>query len=72
VLPAAIRARVSIEAGSALSWHSIVGDAGRCVAIDRFGASADHQTLFEMFGITSDAVVLAARESIEATRRASS
>jgi len=72
VLPASIKARVSIEAGSALSWHPIVGDAGRCVAIDRFGASADHKTLFERFGITSGAVVLAAHESIEEIRRASS
>ena len=71
VLPTTIKARVSIEAGSALSWYPIVGDAGRCVAIDRFGASADHNTLFEKFGLTAGAVVLAARESIEAVRRGS-
>lgn len=68
VLPAAVRARVSIEAGSALTWHGIVGDAGRSVAIDHFGASADWQTLFREFGFTAEAVVEAARASIDAAR----
>ncbi len=66
VLPAAVRARVSVEAGSALTWRSIVGDDGRSVAIDHFGASADYKTLFEKFGFTADHVVAAARESIAA------
>ncbi|WP_194395584.1 transketolase [Microbacterium atlanticum] len=69
VLPAAIKARVSVEAGSALTWRSIVGDAGRSVAIDHFGASADYKTLFEKFGITADAVVDAARETIAAAAK---
>lgn len=68
VLPAAVRARVSVEAGSALTWHGIVGDAGRTVAIDHFGASADWQTLFREFGFTAEAVVEAARASIDAAR----
>lgn len=68
VLPAAVRARVSVEAGSALTWQGIVGDAGRTVAIDHFGASADWQTLFREFGFTTEAVVEAARASIEAAR----
>ncbi|MCR8669666.1 transketolase [Agrococcus sp. HG114] len=68
VLPAGVRARVSVEAGSALTWRGIVGDAGRSVAIDHFGASADWQTLFREFGFTAEAVAQAARESIEAAR----
>ncbi|WP_072313532.1 transketolase [Agrococcus sp. Marseille-P2731] len=68
VLPAAVTARVSVEAGSALSWHRIVGDAGRTVAIDHFGASADYKTLFREFGFTAEAVVEAARASIESAR----
>ena len=68
VLPAAVKARVSVEAGSALTWHGIVGDAGRSVAIDHFGASADWQTLFREFGFTAEAVVEAARASIDAAR----
>ncbi|GAA4481824.1 transketolase [Microbacterium panaciterrae] len=65
VLPASIKARVSVEAGSTLSWHGIVGSTGRSVGIDHFGASADYKTLFQKFGITAEAVVQAARETLE-------
>ncbi|RKE63476.1 transketolase [Microbacterium sp. AG238] len=65
VLPAAVRARVSVEAGATPLWRSIVGDTGRSVGIDHFGASADYQTLFEKFGITTEAVVAAARATVE-------
>ena len=70
VLPSAVTARVSVEAGSALTWRGIVGDKGRSVAIDHFGASADYKTLFQKFGITADAVVQAARETIAAATAA--
>ncbi|CAN5174573.1 transketolase [soil metagenome] len=66
VLPAAVKARVSIEAGVAASWRSYVGDAGRSVSIEHFGASADYKTLFREFGITTEAAVAAAKESIAA------
>ena len=66
VLPAAVRARVSVEAGIAQPWYRYVGDAGRTVSIEHFGASADAKTLFREFGFTPDAVVAAARESIAA------
>lgn len=66
VLPAAVRARVSVEAGIALSWHKIVGDAGRSVSLEHYGASAAYETLYQEFGITADAVVAAAHESIAA------
>jgi transketolase len=66
VLPRAVKARVSVEAGIALPWRGIVGDAGRSVSIEHFGASADYKTLFQKFGITAEAVVAAARESIAA------
>ena len=65
VLPAAVTARVSVEAGLALSWRGIVGDRGRSVSIEHFGASADYKTLFQKFGITADAVVEAARETLK-------
>nr|WP_221446894.1 transketolase [Microbacterium thalassium] len=70
VLPASVKARVSVEAGSALSWRGIVGDAGRSVAIDHFGASADYKTLFQKFGFTAEAVAEAARESLAAVAAA--
>ncbi|MBO3662432.1 transketolase [Microbacterium stercoris] len=65
VIPAAVTARVTVEAGSALSWHAVAGDKGRSIAIDHFGASADYKTLFEKFGFTAEAVVAAARETIK-------
>ena len=68
VLPAAVRARVSVEAGIAMSWHKIVGDAGRSVSLEHYGASADAETLLREFGFTPEAVVAAARESIAAAR----
>jgi transketolase len=68
VLPPEVRARVSVEAAVALGWREVVGDAGRSVSLEHFGASADHETLFREFGITAEAVVAAARESIAAAR----
>ncbi|RLK49597.1 transketolase [Microbacterium telephonicum] len=65
VLPASVTARVSVEAGSTPLWRTIVGDRGRTVGIDHFGASADYKTLFEKFGVTADHVVEAARETIK-------
>ena len=64
VLPAAVTARVSVEAGVALTWQSYIGDRGRAVSIEHFGASADYKTLFREFGITAEAVVAAAKESL--------
>ena len=66
VLPPAVRARVSIEAGVAQGWREIVGDAGRSISIEHFGASADAKTLFTQFGFTPEAVVKAAKDSIKA------
>jgi transketolase len=68
VLPPQVTARVSVEAGVAQGWHRLVGDKGRCVSLEHFGASADYQRLYTEFGITSQAVVTAALETIEAAR----
>jgi len=66
VLPPSVRARVSVEAGVAQGWREVVGDAGRIVSIEHYGASADYQTIFTEFGVTADAVAQAARDSISA------
>ncbi|ALC05979.1 Transketolase [Corynebacterium deserti GIMN1.010] len=66
VLPAAVTARVSVEAGIAMPWYRLLGTKGRAVSLEHFGASADYKTLFEKFGITSEAVVAAAKDSINA------
>lgn len=64
VLPTAVRARVSVEAGLALGWQKYIGGNGESVSIEHFGASADYKTLFREFGITETAVVLAAEKSL--------
>ncbi|MBA0050447.1 transketolase [Streptomyces sp. AJS327] len=66
VLPSGVRARVAVEAGSGLTWHRYVGEAGRLVSLEHFGASADGKVLFREFGLTPEAVTAAARESLEA------
>jgi transketolase len=64
VLPTGVKARVSVEAGIAMSWRHLVGDAGECVSIEHYGASAPYQVLFEQFGFTADKVVAAAHASL--------
>ncbi len=66
VLPPSVRARVSVEAAVAQGWRELVGDAGRSISLEHFGASADYKTLFSEFGITAEAVAAAAKESIAA------
>ncbi|GEA43849.1 transketolase [Corynebacterium striatum] len=68
VLPSAVRARVSVEAGLAMPWHKYTGTFGRNVSLEHFGASAPAEELFEKFGFTTAAVVDAARESITASK----
>lgn len=66
VLPPKVRARVSVEAGIALSWRGLIGDQGRSVSIEHFGASASAERLYSEFGITTQAVVAAVHESMSA------
>ncbi|WP_405399291.1 transketolase [Streptomyces microflavus] len=66
VLPPGVRARVSVEAAVAQGWRDVVGDAGRMVSLEHFGASADYQRLYEEFGLTPRAVADAALASIRA------
>ena len=57
VLPPAVKARLSVEAGASFGWARWVGDEGDSVAVDRFGASAPAPTIFEQLGFTVDNVV---------------
>ena len=59
VIPRAIKARVSIEAGTTLGWQRWVGDQGVAIGIDRFGASGPGGILMKQFGFHADAVVRA-------------
>lgn len=67
VLPAGVRARVTVEAGIAQCWQRFLGEHGRAVSLEHFGASADAETLYREFGITAEAVVAAATSSIAAS-----
>jgi transketolase len=66
VIPPNVRARVSVEAGVAQGWRDVVGDAGRMVSLEHFGASADSDTIYRQFHIPAAAVTLAAEESLRA------
>ena len=67
VVPPTVKARVSVEAGIAMGWREVVGDAGRIVSLEHYGASADAARLFTEFGITAQAVADAARDSIHSS-----
>ena len=60
VLPKAITARVSIEAGVTLGWERHLGLAGKAIGLDRYGASAPHKAIYQNLGITAEAMVDAA------------
>ena len=61
-----VKARVAVEAGATLGWWRYVGDHGRVIGIDHFGASADQAILYNEFGITAEAIVAAAKSSLGA------
>ena len=62
VLPPAVKARVSIEAGVTFGWERYVGAGGASIGLDHFGASAPAETLFEQFGFTVANVVATAKK----------
>jgi len=61
ILPSSCRRRVAIEAGVTGLWHKYVGVGGKVVGIDRFGLSAPAPAVFKELGITTEALVAAAR-----------
>jgi len=62
VLSPSVHARVSVEAGATQCWQGIIGDRGRALGLDHFGASAPYQTLYQEFGLTVEKVVEAAKQ----------
>ena len=62
VLPAAIRARVSVEAGTKQGWERYLGRDGIAIGMDRFGASAPFEEIYQKLGITAEAMAAAALE----------
>ncbi len=66
VLPASVKARVSVEAGVTDYWCKYVGERGRAIGVDSFGLSAPYQKVYEHFGLTAENVVRAVEECIAA------
>jgi transketolase len=64
VIPPIVKARVSVEAGVPMGWRELVGDHGRIVGIDQYGASANYERIYQEYGITAEAVADAAEDSI--------
>ena len=62
VLPPACERRVSIEAGVTQPWYEFVGPRGAVIGIDRFGLSAPGGTVLKTLGISTDAILEAARK----------
>lgn len=62
VLPPAVRFRIAVEAAHPMSWYRWVGDSGEVIGLERFGASAPYQRLYEELGLTPDNVVARALE----------
>jgi transketolase len=69
VLPRSVRARVAVEAGATAAWGRYLGLDGATVGLDRFGASAPYQVLYQKLGITAEAVAEAAREVLRKLKR---
>ncbi|MEM7035267.1 MAG: transketolase C-terminal domain-containing protein, partial [Chloroflexota bacterium] len=69
VLPPSVTARVAIEAGVTLGWEKYIGSQGTIIGLDRFGASAPYQTIYEHLGFTAENVALRALATIDASKK---
>jgi transketolase len=65
VLPPAVTARVAVEAGVTLGWEKWVGAQGAVVGVDRFGASAPYETIYQELGLTPEAIAERALALVE-------
>src|SRR5690606_13222916 len=64
VLPPAVTARVTVEAGATLGWERYAGDRGVIIGLDRFGASAPGDVVMRELGFTAEAVLASARRAL--------
>ena len=65
VLPPAVTARVSVEAGVTSGWHRYTGDRGIALGVDQFGASAPFQEIFELFGLSVSHITAAVQSLLD-------
>jgi len=68
VLPPTVPARLAVEAAAPQPWYRWVGDHGMVMGIERFGASAPYQRIYQELGLTVDNVVKRAKELLQAQR----
>ncbi len=69
VLPPTVTARVAIETGVSMGWDRWVGSQGDIISLDRFGASAPYQTIYEHFGFTVENIMLRALATIDSSKK---
>src|SRR5512135_3671722 len=65
VFPPSIKARLAVEAGVSFGWERYVGDLGRVIGVDRYGASAPYQVIFKEYGLTAEHVIREAQKLLE-------
>lgn len=64
IIPKDIKVRISIEAGVKQGWEKYVGDAGECISIEKFGASAPLEVIFEKYGFSIENIVNRTKASL--------
>lgn len=64
VLPSEVKARLAVEAGVMQGWEEWIGERGRTIGVERFGASAPYEENFEHYGLTAENVVKTARDMV--------
>jgi len=69
ILPDDVPLRLAVEAGVRQGWERYVGDKGKIISIERFGASAPYKVIFEHLGFTVDNVIVQARGLLRAKPR---
>ncbi len=68
IFPASVKARVSIEAGVKQGWEKYVGDSGESISIEKFGASAPYNIIYENYGFTIDNIVVTAKNVLRKSK----
>jgi transketolase len=62
VLDPSIEKRISVEAGIKMGWEKWIGEKGRAISLERYGASAPGEILYKEFGLTVDTIIRAVKE----------
>ena len=65
VFPKSVKAKLSIEAGIKQGWEKYLGEYGEAISIEKFGASAPYEIIFQEYGFTAEAIVKKVKDVIE-------